>query len=152
MRKLFNSPFSIFHFPFLITLPLFAFNVQFTKVYKKYIIPNKDAIFIQTKANNLTFPFNFIKTKNGYILIGDMNQINMWLNDDFYAPQDAKFKNITIATVDTDELQYNIIQNLKAKYKNCEIKNIIFLSPDEEKIITKPTSIKLKYKINLDCK
>jgi len=151
-NKLFNFPFSIFHFPFLLALPLFAFEVQFTKIYKKYIIPNKEAILIKTKAKNLTFPFNFIKTKNGYILTGDINQINMWLNNDFYAPQDAKFKNITIATVDTDELQYNIIQNLKTKYENCKIKNIIFLGPDEEKIITQPSTIKLKYKINLDCK
>ncbi|MEO1927721.1 MAG: hypothetical protein ABGX26_03430 [Nautiliaceae bacterium] len=142
MKKLF------LFFPFL----LLAFEVEFTKIYTKYVIPDKNAILIETKKNNLSFPFKFIKTEKGYILIGDLEQINMWLNNDFYAPDDAKFKNIKIAVVDKYEIQYNIIQKLKSTYKNCSIKKIIFLSPDEEKIITKPTNIKEKYKILLDCK
>jgi len=135
-------------FPLLLS----AFEVEFTKIYTKYMIPDKNAILIETKKNNLSFPFKFIKTEKGYILIGDSEQINMWLNNDFYAPDDAKFKNIKIAIIDKDKLQYNIIQKLKSTYKNCIIKKIIFLSPDEEKIITKPTTIKEKYKIFLDCK
>ena len=142
MKKLF------LFFPLL----LLAFEVEFTKIYTKYVIPNKNAILIKTKENDLSFPFKFIKTEKGYILIGDLDQINMWLNNDFYAPDDAKFKNIKIAIIDKDKLQYNIIQKLKSTYKNCIIKKIIFLSPDEEKIITKPTTIKEKYKIFLDCK
>ena len=129
---------------------LFAFNVEFTKIYKKYIIPNKDAILIQTKAN-LTFPFKYYKVSNGYILTGDMQDINNYLDNDFYAPNDAKFKNIKIAIIDTDKIQYKIIQSLKNKYPKCKIKDIIFLSPDEEKIITHPTTLTLKYKIKMDC-
>jgi len=137
----------------LLILPifLFAFNVEFTKIYKKYIIPNKNAILIQTKAN-LTFPFKYYKVSNGYILTGDMQDINNYLDNDFYAPTDAKFKNIKISIIDTDKIQYNIIQNLQKKYTKCSIKNIIFLSPDEEKVIMKPTILTLKYKIQLKCK
>jgi len=131
---------------------LFAFNVKFIKIYKKYIIPNKEAILIQTKNPNLSFPFKFIRVKNGYILYGNIQAINNWLNNDFYAPSDANFKNIKIAIINTDEIQYKIIQNIQKKYKQCSIKNIVFLSPDEEKIITKAQFIQLKYKIILNCK
>ena len=131
---------------------LFAFNVEFTKIYKKYIIPDKDAIFIQTSSPNLTFPFKYIKVQNGYILYGDMQNINNYLNNDFYAPNNAKFNNIKIAIIDTDKIQYKIIQILQKKYKKCSIKNIIFLSPDEKKIITHSTTLTLKYKIELKCK
>lgn len=130
---------------------LFAFNVEFTKIYKKYIIPNKDAILIKTKAD-LTFPFEFIRAQNGYILYGNIQTINNWLNNNFYAPNDAKFKNLKITVVDTDKIQYKIIQNIQKKYKKCSIKNIIFLSPDEKIIITKPEFLKLRYKIILNCK
>ena len=130
---------------------LFAFNVEFTKIYKKYIIPNKDAILIKTKAD-LTFPFEFIRVQDGYILYGNIQTINNWLNNNFYAPNDAKFKNLKITVVDTDKIQYKIIQNIQKKYKRCSIKNIIFLSPDEKIIITKPEFLKLKYKIILNCK
>ncbi|QCT93850.1 hypothetical protein FE773_01230 [Caminibacter mediatlanticus TB-2] len=139
-------------FIIFIFLKLFAFEVEFTKVYKKYVIPNKDAIEIITKDKNLTFPFKYIKIKNGYILIGDIDEINMWLNDNFYAPDDAKFKNIKIAVVNMDKIQYKVIQKIKQIYKKCNIKKIIFLTPDEEKIILKPTYLKTKYKIILDCK
>ena len=137
---------------FLFCLPLFAFNVEFTKIYKEYIIPNKDAILIQTKAPNLTFPFKYRRANNGYILIGNIRDINNYLDNDFYAPSDAKFKNIKISVIDTDKIQYKIIKNLKKKYSKCSIKNIIFISPDEEKITTKPEMLTLKYKIKLDCK
>ena len=130
---------------------LFAFNVEFTKIYKKYIIPNKDAILIKTKAD-LTFPFEFIRVQDGYILYGNIQTINNWLNNNFYAPNDAKFKNLKITVVDTDTIQYKIIQNIQKKYKKCSIKNIIFLSPDEKIIITKPEFLKLRYKIILNCK
>jgi len=133
-------------------IPLFAFEVEFTKIYKKYVIPKTNAIEIITKAPNLTFPFKYFKTKNGYILIGDMDEINMWLNDNFYAPDDAKFKNIKIAIIDMDKIQYKIIQKIKKTYKKCNIKQILFLTPDEEKIILKPTYLDFKYKIILDCK
>ncbi len=139
-------------FIIFIFLKLFAFEVEFTKVYKKYVIPNKDAIEIITKDKNLTFPFKYIKIKNGYILIGDIDEINMWLNDNFYAPDDAKFKNIKIAVVNMDKIQYKVIQKIKQIYKKCNIKKIIFLTPDEKKIILKPTYLKTKYKIILDCK
>jgi len=137
---------------FLLPLLLFAFKVEFTKIYKEYVIPKQDAIFIQTKANNLTFPFHFIKIPNGYILYGDMQEINNYLDNNFYAPNDAKFKNIKIAIVDMDKIQQKVINKIKKTYKNCEIKNIIFLNPDEEKIIFKPTFIKEKYKVILECK
>jgi len=133
-------------------IPLFAFEVEFTKIYKKYVIPKTNAIEIITKAPNLTFPFKYIKTKNGYILFGNIDEINMWLNDNFYAPDDAKFKNIKIAIIDMDKIQYTIIQKIKKTYKKCTIKKVIFLTPDIEKIILKPTYIKSKYKIILECK
>ena len=136
---------------FFIPIILLAFNVEFTKIYKEYIVPNTDAILIQTKANNLTFPFKFYKVKNGYILIGDIRDINYYLENEFYAPQDAKFKEIKIAIIDMDKIQYKIIQKIKKVYKKCSIKKVIFLTPDEEKIILKPTIIKDKYKIILKC-
>ena len=137
---------------FIFPIFVFAFNVEFTKIYKKYIIPTKDAILIKTKAPNLTFPFEYRRVNNGYILIGNIRDINNYLDNDFYAPNDAKFNNIKITIIDTDKIQYKIIQNLQKKYKKCSIKNIIFLSPDEKKIITHPTTLTLKYKIKLDCK
>lgn len=137
---------------FLLPILLFAFEVEFTKIYKEYVVPNQPAILIQTHDNSLTFPFKYFKVPNGYILVGDLDQINMWLDNNFYAPSDAKFKNIKIAIVDTDKIQYKIISKIKNTYKKCQIKQIIFLSPDETKIITKPETIKEKYKIILDCK
>jgi len=131
---------------------LFSFEVEFTKIYKEYVIPKKEAILIETKDNHLTFPFKFIKVPNGYILIGDIDEINMWLENDFYAPDDAKFKTIKIAIVDMDKIQYKVIKKIKRVYKGCELKKLIFLTPDEVKIITKPTYVETKYKIILDCK
>ena len=137
---------------FLLPIILFAFEVEFTKIYKEYIIPNKKAVLIKTHENNLTFPFKFYKIKNGYILIGDLQQINEYLDNEFYAPDDAKFENIKIAVVDIDKIQYKIIQKINKTYKKCEIKKVIFLSPDEEKIIFKPQTVTVRYKIILDCK
>ncbi|GAX86765.1 conserved hypothetical protein [Lebetimonas natsushimae] len=133
---------------FLISTVLFSFDVEFTKIEKKFIVPNIDAILIQTKEN-LTFPFQFYKIKNGYVL-KDSREIENYLNNRFYAPKDAKFKNIKIAIIDYDKYQYEIIQKIKNKY-NCPVKHLIFLNPDEEKIIFKPAEIELKYKIILDC-
>ena len=137
---------------FLIPFLLFAFEVEFTKIHTEYIIPKKEAILIQTHTQNLTFPFKFYKVKNGYILVGDIQQINNYLNNEFYAPADAKFKNIKVSIIDMDKLQFKIIQKIKKIYKKCKIKKVIFLSPDEEKIILKPQTIETKYKIILDCK
>jgi len=135
----------------LIFLPifLFAFNVEFIKIEKKYVIPNIIAILIKTNKS-LTFPFKFYKVKNGYIL-KDTREVENYLDNEFYAPKNTKFKYLKIAIIDYDNYQANIIEKIKNKYKNCKVKNIIFLNPDEEKIITKPTEIKLKYKIILDC-
>jgi len=137
---------------FFLPIFLLAFNAEFTKIYKKYIIPNKDAILLETKVPDLTFPFKYIKTSNGYILYGDLRKINYYLDNQFYAPTDAKFKNIKIAIINTDQYQYQIIKQLSHIYKNCSIKNIIFLSPDEKKVILKPSYIELKYKVILKCK
>lgn len=134
----------------LIPIFIFAFEVEFTKIYKEFIIPKTPAILIQTKAP-LTFPFKYFKVKNGYILVGDIDEINNYLDNDFYAPDDAKFKDIKVAIIDTDKIQYKIIQKIQKTYKNCKIKSLIFLSPDEEKIITKPTEIEEKYKVILEC-
>jgi hypothetical protein len=131
---------------------IFAFDVVFTKIFTKYVVPEKEAILIKTKADNLTFPFKYIKTENGYILLGDIRQINMWLDNEFYAPKNTEFKNIKIAYINTDKLQYMIVNKIKNTYKKCKIKELIFLSPDENKIITKPETVKLKYKVILDCK
>lgn len=137
---------------FLISSLLFAFEVEYTKIYTQYIVPKNKAIKIITKKNGLTFPFPFVKTKDGYILFGDLDQINMWLNDDFYAPDDAKFETVNFTKVDYDKIQFKIIKKTEKTYKSCKIKKIVFLTPDEDKIITKPTTIKLKYKILLNCK
>ena len=136
----------------LFYIPLFAFEIEFTKIYKEYIIPKKEAVFIKTQNNNLSFPFKYYKVNNGYILIGDMRDINNYLDNEFYAPDDAKFKNIKISIVDMDKIQYKVIQKIKKTYKNCKIKKVIFLSADEEKIIFKPETVETKYKIILDCK
>ncbi|WP_456480039.1 hypothetical protein [Nautilia sp.] len=131
---------------------LFAFEVEYTKVYTQYVVPQKEAIKIVTKKDGLTFPFSYIKTNDGYILYGNIDQINMWLDNKFYAPEDAKFKTIKFSKIDFDKIQYNIINKTKQVYKTCKIKKLVFLTPDEEKIILKPKTIKLKYKISLDCK
>ncbi len=136
----------------LIPIFIFAFEVVFTKIYEKYIIPKTPAILIKTHVQNLTFPFKYFKVKNGYILAGDIREINDYLDNDFYAPDDAIFKKIKISIIDMDKIQYKIIQKIKKEYKSCDIKQIIFLSPDEEKLITHPTTIKIKYKVILDCK
>ena len=136
---------------FLLPIVLFAFEVEFTKIYKEYVTPNQEAVLIKTHKNDLTFPFKFYKVKNGYILIGDIQQINEYLDNEFYAPDDAEFKNIKIAIADMDKIQYKIINKIKNTYKTCEIKKVIFLSPDEEKIIFKPQTVTAKYKIILDC-
>jgi hypothetical protein len=96
-------------------------------------------------------PFKFYKTSKGYILIESRN-IESYLNNNFYAPKDAKFKNIKIAIIDYDTYQYEIIKKIKKRYRDCHIKHLIFLNPDKEKIVFKPTKIKLKYKIILDCR
>jgi hypothetical protein len=129
-----------------------AFEVEFTKIYKEYVVPKKEAVLIETKADDLSFPFTFIKTQNGYILLGDIDEINMWLENNFYAPEDAKFKTVKIAIVDMDKIQYKVINKIKKIYKKCNIKKVIFLTPDEEKIIFKPQYIQTKYKIILNCK
>lgn len=131
---------------------VYAFEVQFTKTYTEYVIPKKDAILIETKKDDLTFPFKYVKTKKGYILIGDERKIDMWLNNEFYAPKDAKFKDIKIAYVNLDKLQYKVINKIRKEYRQCEIKKVIFLNPDEDILITKPKKIKLNYQIFLDCK
>jgi len=133
-----------------LTIPLFAFEVEFTKIYKKYVIPKTQAILIKTKAN-ISFPFKFYKVKDGYILI-ENRDVDNYLNNEFYAPDDAKFINIKIASIDMDKIQYEIIKKIKKTYKSCNIKKLIFLTPDEEKIILKPVTIKEKYKIILECK
>ena len=137
---------------FLLPIILFAFEVEFTKIYKEYVIPKQEAVFIKTHKNDLTFPFKFYKVKNGYILIGDIQQINEYLDNEFYAPDDAEFQNIKIAIVDMDKIQYEVIQKINNTYKTCEIKKMIFLSPDEEKIIFKPQTVTARFKIILDCK
>ena len=139
-------------FLFLLLNILNAFEVEFTKVYTEYVVPKKDAILIQTKKDDLTFPFKYIKTKQDYLLIGDMQQINLWLDNEFYAPDDAKFKNIKVAYLNNDKIQYKVINQIKRNYKSCKIKKIIFLTPNENKIITTPKTIKLKYKVILNCK
>lgn len=135
----------------IVPMFLFAFEVIFTKIYKQYIIPKTPAILIQTSKDNLNFPFKFFKVKNGYILVGNIQQINNYLDNDFYAPADATFKNIKVSIIDMDKIQYKIIKKIKQEYKSCKIKQLIFTSPDEEKLITHPTIIKIKYKIILDC-
>jgi hypothetical protein len=133
-----------------LTLLVFAFDVEFIKIEKKFLIPKEKAILIKTKAP-LTFPFKFYKTKEGYIL-KDTDEVEEYLRNDFYAPSDAKFKNIKITLIDYDKYQEEIIREVKKRYKNCKIKTLIFLNPDEKKIIFKPTEIELKYKVILDCK
>ena len=127
-----------------------AFEVEFTKIYSKSIIPNQDALLIKTKKN-LTFPYKFTKTHNGYILFGDIDEIEMWINNSFYPPKDAIIKNIKIATIDYDKIFYYIINKTKKEFKNCKIKKIKFLTPNKFQIVTKPTTITVKYKIILDC-
>ena len=132
----------------LIATLLFSFEVEFTKIFQKTFYPNKDGYLIITKAN-LTFPFEFYKTKNGYIV--DVSH-ETYLNNDFYPPKDTKFKYVKYNVIDFDYLQFYLIQNLKRIYKTCEIKKIKFLTTDTQEVITKPTTITLKYKVKMDCK
>jgi len=132
-------------------LTLNAFEVEFTKIYTQYVVPKNTAIKIKTKES-LTFPFPFIKTDDGYILYGNTQKINMWLDNEFYAPEDAKFQEIKISLINSDKIQYKIIKNIKKVYKSCQIKHLVFLTPDEKIIVTRPENITLKYKVILECK
>jgi len=127
-----------------------AFEVEFIKIYSKYITPNQDAILIKTKKN-LIFPYQFVKTNDGYILFGNVNDIEIWINNSFYPPKDAIIKNIKIATINYDKIFYYIIKNSEKKFENCKIKKIKFLTPNRFQIIVKPTKIDIKYKLTLDC-
>ena len=127
-----------------------AFEVEFIKIYSKYITPNQDAISVKTKKN-LIFPYQFVKTNDGYILFGNVNDIEIWINNSFYPPKDAIIKNIKIATINYDKIFYYITHKTKKEFKNCKIKKIKFLTPNKFQTITKPTTITVKYKIILDC-
>ena len=127
-----------------------AFEVEFTKIYSKDITPNQDAILISTEKN-LTFSYQFKKTNNGYILFGDVNEIEMWINNSFYPPRDSTIDNIKIATIDYDKIFYYITNKIKKEFKNCKIKKIKFLTPNKFQIVTKPTRITIKYKVTLYC-
>jgi len=127
-----------------------AVEVEFTKIYSKYIVPNQDAILIKTKKD-LSFSYQFIKNNNGYILFGDIDEIEMWMNNNFYPPKDSTIKNIKIATINYDKIFYYITHKTKKEFKNCKIKKIKFLTPNKFQTITKPTTITVKYKIILDC-
>ena len=127
-----------------------AFEVEFTKIYSKYIIPNQDAILINTKKS-LTFPYQFTKVNEGYILFGDIDEIEMWINNSFYPPKNSTIKNIKIATIDYDKIFYYIIKKTKKEFKHCKIKKITFLTPNKFQIVIKPKKIIVKYKIILDC-
>ena len=144
-----NEKWIIFLFCFMTYI--YAFEVEFTKVYTQHIIPKKEAVKIITNKEGLSFPFPFIKTKDGYILYGDLRDINRWIDNEFYAPKHTTFKTVTYSLVDYDLIQYKIINKIKKIYKSCKIKKIIFLTPDENKIIFKPTTISIKYKIKLEC-
>jgi len=139
-------------FLFCLITYIYAFEVEFTKIYTQYIIPKEKAVKIITNKEGLSFPFPFIKTKDGYILYGDLREINRWIDNEFYAPKNTTFKTVKYSLVDYDLIQYKIINKIKKTYKSCKIKKIIFLTPDENKIITKPITVKLKYKIKLECK
>ncbi len=129
-----------------------AFEVEYIKIYTQYIVPKQEAIKITTKKEGLSFPFPFIKTKDGYILYGDIDNINMWLDNNFYTSDDTLFKRVKFNKINYDLIQYKIINDTKRIYKTCNIKKIVFLTPNKNKIITKPSTIRLKYKIKLDCK
>jgi len=140
----------IFFYFFSFTL-LFSFSVEFTKVYSEYAVPDKKTVAVCTESTDLTFPFEYIKKGNCYILLGDTSKINMWLDNEFYAPEDAVFKDIKIKKIDQDLFQYKIIEKIKKTYKKCKIKNVVFLTPDKTRIITQPKKITTKYKIKLEC-
>ncbi len=143
MKKIILLPFTVL---------LFGFKVEFIKKYKEYIIPDKEAIEILTSKKDLNFPFKYIKTENGYILIGNIDSVDLWLRNNFYAPKDAKFKKLKIAVIDMDKIQYKVIRKIKKIYKGCFLKKLIFLTPDEQKILTKPSYIETDYKIILECR
>lgn len=135
-------------FLLILVLPLFAFEVEFTKIFKKTFYPKKNGYLIKTNFN-LIFPFKVYKIESGYIV---PFSYETYLNNDFYPPKDAKFEEVKYSVIDFDRIQLNLIKNLKTKYKNCKIKKISFLTPDITKIITKPTTIELKYRIKMECK
>jgi len=138
---------------FLLTavFQLFGFEVEFTKIYKDYVVPDQEAQSVCTNKH-VDFPFRYIKQGNCYILLGDQDAVSLWLENDFYPPKDAIFKKIKIKTVDFDQIQKKVIQQVKQRYSDCNIKHLIFLTPDEEKVITKPSYIKAEYKVILECK
>ena len=138
-------------FLFSLMTYIYAFEVEYTKIYTQYIIPKKEAVKIITNKEGLSFPFPFIKTKDGYILYGNLRDINSWIDNEFYPPKHTTFKTVKYSLVDYDLIRYKIIKKIKQIYKTCKIKKIIFLTPDENKIIFKPTTIHLKYKIKLEC-
>jgi len=136
----------------LLLLPIFifAFQVEFTKIYKTFVIPS-DTTYEVCSSALYDFPFEVVKRGNCYILLDNFNDIDLYLTNQFYPSNNTTIKKIKYALIDYDTIQYDIIRTLKQTYKTCNIKSVIFLNDDVKKIITKPQTIKLKYKIILDC-
>jgi len=131
-----------------ITSFLFGFDVEFNDSFFKFITPNQKAILL-TKPIQIEYNPK-IYTPKGVVLL-NYEKADNFIRNDFYLPNGVKLKEINIAIFDIDKFRNQTIKTLKQKYKNCNIKKIIFLN-NLNKIYFKQTKIELKIKTILDCK
>jgi len=127
---------------------LLAFEVEFNDTFSKFITPNQKAILI-IKPIKIEYSPK-IYTKKGVVLL-NYDKADEFIRNDFYLPKDVEIKDIKIAIFDINSFRYKIIQQIKDKYKSCNIKKIVFLNSPKS-LYFQATKIEIKTKVILNCK
>ena len=99
---------------FLLFSFLYAFEVEFIKEFSKTYIPTQEAFKIIT-TKQLTFPFKFFMQDDGYILVGDLDEIDRFLRDEFYMPKDAKIKK-DLGNIILDDINFSVNLSSTSSY------------------------------------
>ena len=133
----------IFSFSFL-----FAFDFELTQELKKEIIPNKKAVLIKVDSLK-NIPFSYKKIDKGYLILGDIEEINQWIDNNLYINSD-KVKVVSYYNLDLENILNFINEN--SNLRNCKIEKIILLSLINKKIFLSKMSLNIRYKILYKCK
>jgi len=126
---------------------LFCFEVEFYDVQNIDIFPLKKVILLKTNKPIFLNYNHIIRTKKGVLLL-NYEKADEFVRNDLYF--NGEIQDIKIGILDIDKIRNQIIIRLNKYYKNCEIKKIIFLG-NYKKIYFKPTFLKIKSKVILDC-
>ena len=127
---------------------LLAFDVEFNDTFTKFVTPNQKAILL-TKPIKINYNPK-IYTQKGVVLL-NYDKADEFIRNDFYLPNGVDVKDIKVAIFDVDRFRYKIIQQIKKKYRSCQIKQIIFLNSPKN-LYFKATKIEINTKVILDCK